>query len=113
MEALTIPNLANACQMAREDPDLKIVSQIDINNLGVEDFAKLSHAGERFEVKVEEITTKGEQFIGTVRSDLTFNHPFEFGDFIKFESKNIFNVFSLPVVETKMANENFKKADKG
>jgi len=113
MEALRIPDLANACEMAREDPNIKVVSQILIDNLEVSDWVKLSHAGERFEVKIEESVTKGEEFIGTVRSDLTFNHPFKFGDFIYFESKNIFDLLGWASVETKMANQVFKEADKG
>ena len=55
MDVITVPDLANACEMAREDDDLEIVSQMEIDNLEVEDWAKLSHAGERFKVKVEEI----------------------------------------------------------
>jgi len=112
MDVITVPDLANACQMARENPDLEIVSQREIENLEVEDWAKLSHAGERFKVKVEEVIVKGKEFIGTVRSDLVFNQPFKYGDFILFESHNIFNVYGWASVETKMANEVFKKADK-
>ena len=110
MEALTIPDLANACEMSLEYPDLKIASRTDVGNLSINDFVELSHAGERFEVKVEEIN--GDQFIGTVRSDLVFNHPFKLGDSIHFSTNNVINVFSLPVVETKLANESFKKANK-
>jgi len=110
MEALRIPDLTNACEMAREDP--KIVSQLLIDNLQVYDWAKLSHAGEKFEVKVEEVITVGKEFIGTVRSKLVFNHPFKFGDFIYFESKNIFNVYGWASIETKMAIEVYGKADK-
>ncbi len=112
MDVIIVPELANACQMAREDPDLKIVSQREIENLEVEDWAKLSHAGERFKVKVEEVIVKGQEFIGTVRSDLVFIHPFKYGDFISFESYNIFDVYGWASVETKMANEVFKKTDK-
>lgn len=111
MEALTIQNLANACQMARDDPDLEIVSPLLISNLSVNDFVKLSHAGERFEVKIEEIN--GDEFIGTVRSDLVFDHPFEYGDYIKFAPENIFNIRGIATVITDLSKESYKKADKG
>ena len=110
MEALRIPNLANACEMARENPDLKIVSALDISNLSVNDFVQLSHAGERFEVKVEQIDE--DEYIGTVRSYLAFDQPFSFGDSIVFTSKNVFNVYGWASVETQMAINNYKKADK-
>ena len=111
MDVLTIPDLANACEMAAEDPDLKIVSRRDVLNLSVNDWAKLSHAGERFKVKVEEIN--GTEFVGSVRSDLVFDHPFKFGDHIIFYPDNVFDVYGWASIETKMANEVYKKADKG
>lgn len=109
MEALKISDLADACQMARDDSDLEITSQTNIENLQAGDFVKLSHEGERFKVKIEKILIKGKKFVGSIRSDLFFKHPFKFGDFIELESKNIFDVYSLPSVETKMAKDVYKK----
>ena len=111
MEALKISDLANACQTAKEYSDLEIPNPKQISNLSVNDFVQLSHAGERFEVKIEQIT--GDEFVGTVRSDLVFNHPFKLGDFLVFASNNIFNLYGIATVETEMANNNYKKADKG
>lgn len=111
MEAIRISDLANACQVARQYPDLEIPSMLQISNLDINDFVQLSHAGERFEVKIEQIT--GTEFIGTVRSDLWANHPFKLGDFIVFAPYNIFNLYGIATVETAMANNNYKKADKG
>ena len=111
MEALKISDLANACQTSREYSDLEIPNPKQISNLSVNDFVQLSHAGERFEVKIEQIT--GDEFVGTVRSDLVFNHPFKLGDFLVFASNNIFNLYGIATVETEMANNNYKKADKG
>jgi len=111
MEAIRISDLANACQAARDYPDLEIPSTVQISNLSINDFVQLSHAGERFEVKIEQII--GDEFVGTVRSDLWFNHPFKLGDFIAFASYNIFNLYGIATVETEMANNNFKKSNKG
>ena len=91
MEALKISDLANARQMTRDNPDLEIPSMVQISNIEVNDFVQLSHAGERFEVKIEQIN--GDEFVGTVRSDLAFNHPFKLGDFLVFAPNNIFNLY--------------------
>jgi len=111
MEIIRVPNLANACKLKKEYPDLAIVSRRDVVNLSVDDFVQLSHEGERFEVKIEEINDA--EFIGTVRSDLVFNHPFSYGDYLAFTSDNVINLYGIASVETKMAIEVFKTPDKG
>lgn len=110
MEIIRVPDLASACKLAKEY-DLNVVSRRDVANLSVEDFVQLSHAGERFEVKIEEITDT--EFIGTVRSELVFKQPFSYGDYIAFTSDNVLNLSGIASVETKMAIEVYRNPNKG
>ena len=104
-----IPDLDNARDIAAEYPNLKIIPFEKLALISVEDFVELGHDGERFKVQVKEI--RGDIFIGIVRSDLVFDHPFEFMDWIQFDRCNIYDAFGIDAVITDLSKKTYRGVD--
>jgi len=93
---LTIDNLGNAIEMDKEFPHLNIPNYQMIEAIEPDDSVELTHQGDRFWVKVDVVNIDGNlcEFVGKVTDGVVFNHPFESGDCIFFEGKNILNIHS-------------------
>lgn len=55
------------------------------------DIVKVSHNGERFWVAVKSISR--DAIIGTVDNYLICDHPFGFGDVIKFKKRHVHSIY--------------------
>jgi hypothetical protein len=93
---LTIPNLGNAIEMDKHFPNLNIPTYQMIEAIEPDDSVELTHQGDRFWVKVDEVNVNDQycEFVGKVTDGVVFNHPFESGDCIYFEGKNILDIHS-------------------
>lgn len=90
-------NLADARILSSLHPRVtKLPDQLMIRAIVPEDSVLLSHNGERFWVKVDEVNEVGDhfEFIGKITSGLIYKHPFEIGDCILFNGHNVISIFS-------------------
>lgn len=91
-----INNLGNAIEMNKQFPNLKVPNYMMISAIQPEDSVELTHEGDRFWVKVDEVYIDDNhcEFIGKVTDSLVYQHPFNTGDCIAFKGSNILNIFS-------------------
>lgn len=64
------------------------------------DYVKVSHSGERFWVKLVEITKM--ELTGYVSNDLIRDHPFKYGSLVTFNRRQVYNVLKEKLM-TKVA----------
>jgi len=80
--------------LQEEYPDFVAVTDCDRTKLGLDMEVLLRSNGEDFRAKVEEID--GEVVVAKVlRNDFDFPQPFGFLDWIRFEKKNIINIYVI------------------
>jgi len=93
---IVVNNLGDAIDMDEQWPRLNIPNYQMIEAIEPDDWVMLTHQGERFWVKVDIVVVNENQceFIGQVKDDLIYSHPFKNGDCITFEGKNILNIQS-------------------
>lgn len=75
-------------------PDFVAVTNCDREKITPGMEVKLRSNGEDFRAKVEEVS--GQEIIGKVlREDFEFSQPFGFLDYIRFEKKNVIDIFTI------------------
>ena len=92
---IIVNDLGNAIDMDKDFPHLDIPNYQQISAIQPEDWAELTHQGERFWVAVDivNITDGHCEFVGQVKSTLKYSHPFMTEDCIAFEGTNILNIY--------------------
>jgi len=87
-------DLGNAIELSKQSGQLVPTFQ-QIGELQPDDYVELTHEGERFTVKVDEVDISDNtcQFKGVLQDDLQFDHPFQKGDCVIFNSENILNIW--------------------
>ena len=86
----------DAQKMAKENPDSFYAPSFDeLNEIKKGSIVNIAVDGERFWTVV--ISVKGNKITGTVNNVLVFSdeHGLQFEDEVKFEKKNVYNVFSM------------------
>jgi hypothetical protein len=82
----------DAQALARQYPEtFEAPSHKELSKLGPGDRVKVCRSNERFWCTIEEMD--GERVFATVEYDLLDDHPFELGDLIEFEKRNIFDIW--------------------
>jgi len=75
-------------------PDFRAVTNCDREKVGLEMEVLLRNNGEYFRARVDEIN--GNIIVGKVlREDFYFKQPFKYQDMIRFEKKNIINIYVI------------------
>lgn len=82
----------NAQKMQKKYPDtFKAPTKEDLNALIEDKIVKVSHKNERFWVIITKI--EDDIITGKVDNDLISNHPFKYGDTIKFKKHHIYSIY--------------------
>jgi len=92
---LIINDLANAIDMDKNYPNLEIPNYQQVSAITPDDEVELSHQGERFWVIVDVVNIIDNhcEFIGKVKTELKYTHPFMTEDCIAFEGLNVLNIY--------------------
>lgn len=86
--------LLDVSQLQEDYPDFVSVNNCDRDKIRPEMEAKLRSNGEDFRVRVEEVND--DEIIGTVlREEFYFDQPFGFLDMIRFEKKNVIDIYVI------------------
>lgn len=95
MATITPKTLTDIPELQKDYPNFVAVTDCDRAKIGVDMELTLRSNGEDFTVKVEEV---GETHLtGKVLTrTFYFNQPFEAGDFIIFERRNVIDINPLP-----------------
>jgi len=92
----TINDLGIGSEMDTNNPRFEIPNYQQITEISPDDWVELTHEGDRFWVTVDIVNVDEDdcEFVGFVQGELDFTHPFEVGDCIIFEGKNVLNIHS-------------------
>lgn len=94
MAVIDATNLLDVPALQEDYPDFKAVSDCDREKLGLEMEVLLRSNGEDFIAKVEEINDQ--IVVGKVLKEVFYRaQPFGFMDFIRFEKKNIIDIYVI------------------
>jgi hypothetical protein len=91
---IDVTTLLDVVKLQEDYPDFVAVTDCDRAKLGLDMEVRLRSNGEYFRAKVEEID--GETVVGKVlREQFSFPQPFEYLDWIRFERKNIIDIYVI------------------
>ncbi|MFW9871489.1 MAG: hypothetical protein ACFFG0_00095 [Candidatus Thorarchaeota archaeon] len=95
MSTIIVPDLLLDVPAFQESwPDFKAVDDYDRDKIEVDMEVRLRRAGEYFKVKITGIN--GENLVGIVLTEqFYFTHPFKTGDYIKFQKKNVIDIYDI------------------
>jgi len=94
MEGKIVNLLLDVPEFQKNYPDFKAITDKDREQIAVDMEVKIRRIGEDFRVKIEEVN--GEILIGKVLTKhFYFSQPFQEGDFIQFEKKNVIDVYDI------------------
>jgi len=94
MIIIDVTTLLDVPELQKDYPDFKAVTNCDREKIHPEMEVSLRSKGETFRVKIEEVNDQ--EVIGKVLQDVFyFDQPFGFLDFIKFEKKNVIDIFTI------------------
>lgn len=86
--------LLDVTALQEDYPDFVSVNDCDRDKIGLDMEVLLRSNGEDFRAKVEEIN--GDEIVGKVlREEFYFPQPFEFLDLIRFEKKNVIDIYVI------------------
>ena len=92
MAVINVPTLLDVDKLKENYANFKSVSECDILKIELDMEVLLRNNGEDFRVKVEEIN--GDELVGKVlRENFSFDQPFNYLDMIKFERKNVIDIY--------------------
>jgi len=91
---IDVTTLLDVVKLQEDYPDFVAVTDCDRSKLGLDMEVRLRSNGEYFTAKVEEID--GEKVVGKVlREQFAFPQPFKYLDWIRFERKNIIDIYVI------------------
>jgi len=92
MTVINVTTLLDVDELKERYPDFKSVSECDTLKIELDMEVLLRSNGEDFRVKVEEID--GDELVGKVlRENFSFDQPFNYLDMIKFERRNVIDIY--------------------
>ena len=92
MTVINVTTLLDVVELKETYSNFRSVSECDTLKIELDMEVLLRSNGEDFRVKVEEID--GDEIVGKVlRENFSFDQPFQFLDLIKFERRNVIDIY--------------------
>jgi len=94
MVPIEVNDLLDVPSFQKKWPDFKAIDNCTREKITPDMEVLVRREGEDFRVKIEEVT--GEILVGKILTEIFyFNQPFQYEDYIKFEKKNVINIYDI------------------